>query len=212
MPGNTPILEIPTPLGGDDVRSGDDVLRSAFATVESAMIVGSDTRPAADLPERYPKCTSLMQVSSDYSVSGGWGYGSGSVLTTRRASGDVAWQYYQGGSLASGPTLRFRIGSSTGWSAWQRIIAPGLAKAEASGVVTAQITAATSTHASIAVQFPAGRFSQPPDVLVSLRQTPATTTFWVMAESITADGFTAHFFRSSDGPIGATWYAVGGIG
>lgn len=211
MPGNTPILEWPTVLGGDEVRNGDDTLRSAFAAIEASIVVGSGTRSKADLPELYPKCTSLMQLSTDGAANGGWDYGSGAILTMRRSSGDVAWQFYLYGSLAAGPLCRMRIGSASGWSDWQRVIAPGLAKAEASGIVTATTTGANE-HQTVAVQFPAGRFTQPPDVLVGLRQTPATTTFWVMAEAITAEGFTAHFFRSSAGPIGATWYAVGGIG
>lgn len=204
------MLEIPTPLGGDELNISDDTLRSAFAKVEASMIQGSDTRAAADLPDLYPKCTSLMQISSDWSTTGGWGLGSGAVLTMRRASGDVAWQLFNGGSLAAGPVAYMRIGSANGWSQWFPVIAPALPKAEASGTVLATTTS-TAQHQNVAVTFPVGRFTLPPTVIVSVHQTTPTSSFWVMSENVTAEGFTAHCFRDTAGNIRANWLAIGGV-
>lgn len=211
MPGTTPILTLPYPLGDDPIFTSDDTIRAAITGIEGSIVLGSDTRTADELPERYPKCASVMQLSSSGASDGGWPYGSGAIFTVRRASGDVAWQIYFSGSIEGGPNARLRIGGSSGWGGWERILAAGLAKAEAAGTVTATTTD-TEQHSSVPVLFPGGRFSSPPDVLLSLKDTTATGEFWGQVENITADGFTAHFYRSTAGAIRATWYAVGGIG
>lgn len=213
MSSTTPLLGITIPEDTDIIAELAAILAQGFTDVENTLMLAENSRVRTDPVTAWPRGMSLMGVTSTGASEGNWPDTGGLILNLRRYSSALTHQIYFAGSIASQSRVWIRTGSTDGWSAWRLIANAAMPIAEATGQVT--LTTANGNGAglrAVNIQFPSGRFSNPPRVMVSLNQTSrpdlagAPSTF-----NVTTSGCTILVERHDDLGQSVVWHAVEGV-
>lgn len=180
MSGTTPNRKVPYALPGDAMVDWPSTAKALADLLDKVVIPQNSLTNATTVPS-YPLGFSVMNLGTAGAQSGGWPRGLSSMVFTFKPGSDRALQIWAANNTNS-PQVLMRNGQTTVWSAWRPVIDVGLAQAMFVGRWTFP---ASSAYASQQIQFPAGRFSTPPNVVAS----GATRDCFISATSITVDGF-----------------------
>jgi len=163
---------------------------------------------AADGPEDYPVGTTIFQIGNTGTE---WPERFGIVTTTRI----VDYRCIQVVQGKDNEQIWTRVADNTdNWRAWRRIAQPGydgVPFAQAAG--TAEPSGSGTYQATVAITFPAGRFSVPPKVTLGGDGTTSSSgTFSGSVENTTSSAFTLRWKRVTGQDFSARydvdWHAI----
>lgn len=196
----TPILQLPFPVSSGLIADGALNIEQLAETTEGVIVVPSDSGlTGTSAWNLYPVGISMMQVAA----GSGWPAG-GVVLSIRRQDGTQTHQYYSGTSKAN-PVAAFRFGDSTGWSAWIAMATTGMIQEAAAATLTT--TTVKDGVKSVAVTFPAGRFTNTPRVFCQYAGTSPGACEAAPNERSTS-GFTMNIWANASWGASIQWLAV----
>lgn len=161
--GTTPNAALPYPEGTDLVMDGDDAIKALATALDTNTLIRMSSKPvAADPDSAYPLGWSFMYLTGTESAAGGWPQpGNFWRVFTFKVSANNTFQYLVR-ATASVSTVLYRNYASGAWSPWSG----NGPFAKASGIASFGTVTAGSSK-SVAVTYPANRFTQVPVTLAS---------------------------------------------
>lgn len=206
MPSQT-TKGLPYPLGSDILKNGAVDIQALAQALDftKVTLLSPSAVVAADFMESYALGISVQPLAASAAVSGGWPGGVAChVFTIKSAANRAAQFVYTWGTTGTRAWYR-SLGNNPGPnSPWAGGAAP---YAELAGPVT--LNAATNPTASVQVNFPAGRFTQAPRVVVS----PQTPSMSVGVQTITSAAvvFIGRNIATYTATFVSHWIAVQGL-
>lgn len=157
--GGTTTKGLPFPTGTDRVMDGDDAIAALAQALDytSCQILSGATFTAATPLANYPDGLSVINMSSGNAASGGWPEGGSALIFTVKQNDRAAQWWFRNNYVTS--DIRYRILGTAGVGVWQHLAQPDTCSGKATLTPSAPDTAV-----GLAVTFPAGRFTVPPNI------------------------------------------------
>lgn len=164
MSGRSTYLKLPYATPDDPLVAWPAASQALAETIDGSLVLPGSSRTADQLLMDYPIGPSVYPIAGSAVVAGGWpGTGPAEVLTIKSAS-DRASQFFFTHST-SNPIVRFRHGTTGGWSAWRDIVAPTMPRAVHVGQHTFPESGGQDMEQQIT--FPAGTFVTTPVIVTA---------------------------------------------
>ncbi len=201
MPTTTKGLPYPASTAPPNVPADLQALAQDLDFTKVMLLSGASGLTAGSLLSAYPLGVSVLSLSSAEGASGGWPGGTSCHVWTFKPTTTRAWQFVWINSTFSRGFARSLQPDPGPHAPWVGGSAP---YAQAVGTVT--LDAATNPTATVQVNFPAGRFSVTPRVVVS-SSTPSVFVA-VSGVSTTAATFIGRNVNTYTSTLTGHWHAI----